>query len=332
MKYLKQLFSISVSITLSITLTGTNVLAQNSGSTKFNKVQKPIIINTAPIAQTTQSAFSERELKDIFGESGPRPGIYTIKSIHSRHCIINRVTNVFTLTQALRTHACNDYTTAQTAIIPHPNGGYTMRVVYYNHGNNPFDICYTVARNVVLGPSEITTTNCGTPQNATSIGFKGLDDQRFTFKKVIGNTYIINTNNGECWDVRNQSIDAGSEIIRWACTGNANQKFELTYNGSLPENEDTAALSSIGYKSSPADGLWRMNYIPNISFTGTPYASFETKKDNGQECARLCLAQSKCVNWVYNASDPAINPICSLRDSFSSPIRTQGTMGGSIRH
>ncbi len=322
-----------------------NSIAQNNS--KFQKSQKQPIITTIPVAQNTQSAFSQIEIKQIFGENSPRPGIYKIRSLLSGLCVapdikhgLGDVLSGYNSVYVLQTMDCvinKKYNSAfkhYVAIIPNPLGGYTIRrAVDYSpkDTDGSFPLCATVARNVVFGPSTIDFINCQAPSNATQINQMGSDDQRYTFEAVSPNVYIVHTNNGECWDVRDAAQVEEAEIIRWGCNGRPNQKFEFTYLKPLPDGEVKNGIISQGYKNG-VDGLWRVISTPNISFTGTPYSSAETIKDNGLACSNLCLNEKKCVNWVYNASDPAINPICSLRDNFSSPIRTQGTIGGSIRH
>lgn len=326
-------------------LSASNSFSQNSQKSKFFKAQPPVV-NTIPTAQPTQSAFSQDELKQIFGDGAPRPGIYSIRALNSGLCLGSSFTS-----RALSGAFVNRIITgscaapdavppnASFAVIPNPLGGYTIRSLSsWNVPNTPnlnvgaYEQCATISRGVVFGPAAIIFQKCEMPPNATQFSQIGTDDQRVTFEVVSKKIFIIHTNNGECWDVQNQSLNPNTDIIRWGCTGNPNQKFEFNYIGPITDQTIENNLGAQGYYKSIVDGRWRMKYTPNISFTGTPYSSSETKKDNGLECSNWCLNEKRCVNWVYNASDPAINPICSLRDNFSSPIRYQGSIGGSIRH
>lgn len=328
-----------------LTLGSQNSFAQNFPN-KFQKAQKAPLIVTTPVAQPTQSAFSQDELKQVFGDNVPRPGIYSIRAVHSNKCLgtsfISRaLSGVFLNSFITGTCSAPNSTppNASFAIIPNPMGGFTIRSLSsWNQPDSPnlnvapYEQCATVSRGVVFGPAAIIFQKCEMPTNGTQSSHLGAEDQRVTFEKVAPKTYIVHTNNGECWDVQNQSLDVGVDIIRWGCTGNPNQKFEFNYIGSITDQTINENLAAQNYFKSSVDGTWRMNYTPNISFTGTPYKSFETQKDNGQECSKICLNDGMCVNWVYNFQDSAINPICSLRSNFSSPIRSQRTIGGSIRH
>lgn len=327
-----------------LTLGSQNSFAQNFPN-KFQKTQKAPLIVTTPVAQPTQSAFSQDELKQIFGDNAPRPGIYSIRAIHSNKCLgtvfMSRALSGAFL-NSFQTGECssdNPPVSAQFAIIPHPFGGYTIRSLSsWNVPNTPnlnvgpYEQCATVSRDVVFGPAAILYQKCEMPATGVGNSQLGVEDQRVTFEKVAAKTYIVHTNNGECWDVQNQSMNIRVEIIRWACTGNPNQKFEFNYIGKITDKNINDNLAGQNYFISSSDGMWRVNNTPNISFTGTPYISFETKNDNGQECSNICLNDNRCVNWVYNFQDSAISPICSLRNNFSSPIRSIRTFGGSIRH
>lgn len=317
-----------------------------------NLILQPIIpfpIQPPPIAQVSQSPFTSQELKAIMGDGSPRPGIYRITPMHNEHFCLNGgiklgVGDILggNFGDVLSQHWCpatqsqndpkiQEYALAYfLAIVPDPSGGYSIRNLV--NGTNGHDgiypQCATVARGVVFGPSAIDMLPCESQNNNPLMV---AADQKFTFERLGSGVYKIHTPNNECWDVRDSSLTENAETIRWGCNNNKNQEFLVKYELPIVNGPILNALIGQNYGNGP-DGLWRTSSNVNIKFTGIPYSNTLSLRDNGAKCKSDCLRDNKCVSWVYNYSDPAIDPLCELRNKFSSPIRTNATIGGSIRH
>lgn len=144
---------------------------------------------------------------------------------------------------------CGDYTFSKLAIIPRPDKSYTIRSQYSSGFGLNFDTynkCANIARNVIIGPKAIDFSPCMSPTNATKKSDIGLQDQQFTFIKIRENVYQIKTFDNECFDVRGQNTGLDTEIVKWACNGQENQKFELTYIAPLDEGEIVNSLREDG--------------------------------------------------------------------------------------
>lgn len=144
---------------------------------------------------------------------------------------------------------CGDYTFSKIAIIPRPDKRYTIRSHYSSGLGLNFEIynqCANIARNVLVGPKAIDFSSCMPPQNSIKKSDIGLQDQQFTFTKIDENIYQIKTFDNECFDVRGQNMGLGTEIVKWACNGQNNQKFELLYIEPLEEGHIINALREDG--------------------------------------------------------------------------------------
>lgn len=144
---------------------------------------------------------------------------------------------------------CGDYTFSKFAIIPRPNKSYTIRPQFSSGLSlnfEPYTNCANIARNVLIGPKSIDFSPCVSTPHSNKKSEIGLEDQQFTFTKVGENIYQINTFDNECFDVRGQNTGLNTEIIKWACNGQNNQKFELFYLEPLEEGHILNALREDG--------------------------------------------------------------------------------------
>lgn len=321
-----------------------------------NLILQPILpfqIQTSTGYQVTQTPFTSQELEKIFGDGALRPGMYRFEPLHTyekrtkdvygrvqSYCVRVEIPSFSFYAQDWcsydekpkpeeQINISMGFPSNSLGIFPARNNRnsvfvWVTRPVTFASGLD----CATVARGVIIGPASIDVRPCGIMNNDF---FQLPDDQTFTFEKVASDVYVIHTANGECWDVRDASTGK-AQIIRWACNGGNHQKFKLTYLGKI--NTDNSMRSSLASRQyyELIDGFWRTVSIPNIDFTGTPYSNTVSKRDNGQECKRSCENDKKCVNWTWSNTDPAIEPLCYLRDKYSMPIRSKGTFAGSIRH
>lgn len=136
----------------------------------------------------------------------------------------------------------------ELTVLPLPTGGAAIQP---NTRSDSY--CLTVARGVVVGPAALEFEWCGPSWGGTP-GFSALRpgpsewrnahfDQRFRFEPAAGGGYTLRTANLECVDVRNGGSAAGTEAIQWACNGQDNQRFALTYLGPLAEPAQVVAAT-----------------------------------------------------------------------------------------
>lgn len=181
-------------------------------------------------------------------------GQYEIHALNSANCVglmgkglTDAITGNFGY--GLGLVKCGNYTFSKLAIIPRPDKSYTIRSQYSSGFGLNFDTynrCANIARNVIIGPKAIDFSTCMSPPNATKKSDIGLQDQQFTFTKIRENVYQIKTFDNECFDVRGQNTGLDTEIVKWACNGQENQKFELTYIAPLDEGEILNSLREDG--------------------------------------------------------------------------------------
>lgn len=314
-----------------------------------NLVLQPILpfqMQTPSSSQVAQTPFTSQELEMIFGDGALRPGAYRLEPLHTYEMRTKNVVGMVESHCVGRDFpSISFYSQDWCQYLERPKFGDIIynRLDIYPARNNRNSIlspmtrpvtfalgwdCATVARGVIIGPASIDSRPCDAANNDL---MQLPDDQTFTFEKVAPDVYIIHTSNGECWDVRDASTGK-AQIIRWACNGGNHQKFKITYLGKIQEEGSVRSNLASRQYYELIDGFWRTVSIPNIDFTGTPYSNTMSKRDNGQECKRSCENDKKCVNWTWSNTDPAIEPLCYLRDKYSMPIRSKGTFAGSIRH
>lgn len=171
----------------------------------------------------------------------PLAGIYKIKGIDSNLCIgkgskglIDAITG--NLGYGMNLIPCDDIM-ANWALIPRLDKTYTIRSYkgYFVGGVffGDYNTCANIARNVIIGPAAIDLNQCEKEFNAEKDVETGMPDQRFRFEKSSDGFWQIKAADNECFDARNHSKDVGTEIVKWACTGNPNQKWQLIYEDDI---------------------------------------------------------------------------------------------------
>lgn len=217
----KLIFSVLI-----LSLCSNNSFAQNAinDATKL-KTKGVRSLNTKPIASTNPANL------DVVA------GIYEIHPLNTNNCagsidkgMVDAIAGH--LWHGMGLVKCGDYINSKVALIPRPGKKYTIRSLKapgLGYFNLDYAYCANVARNVIIGPKAIDFTICDSPPNAKSKSDVGLEDQQFSITKIGDGIFQINTFDNECLDVRNQGTSLGTEIVKWACNGQNNQKFRLTY-------------------------------------------------------------------------------------------------------
>lgn len=220
--------------------------ASNSYAQTITKLPKP-------------NLKTKENVNKIIDDGKLKAGIYKIRSLQSGMCVgpwlksgfgdsIAENSNfVMQLANCSEPNNPGYYFNRYVALIPHPFGGFTIRSASPTDARDKdgrYSRCATIARGVVFGPASIDFLPCEADNEAIDFSQIGKPDQRFNFEKLGNNIFMVFTNNGECWDVRDQSINSGTEIIRWICTSAANQKFEFSYIGPLMAGEALNGVNS----------------------------------------------------------------------------------------
>ncbi|MBN8649644.1 MAG: RICIN domain-containing protein [Caulobacterales bacterium] len=235
--------ALNLALFLSILFLGHNALAQ-SAIENANKLKLP---NKKLTILKNKISTNPAQLEIVAGQ-------YEIRPLNTNNClgsISKGLTDAITgnFGYGLGLVKCGDYTFSKLAIIPRPDKSYTIRPKYSSGFTLNFETytsCANIARNVIIGPKAIDFSPCMTPVSANKKSDVGLQDQQFTFIKLGENIYQINTFDQECFDVRGQNTGLGTEIVKWACNGQNNQKFELLYIEPLEEGHIINALREDG--------------------------------------------------------------------------------------
>lgn len=278
------------------------------------------------------------------GAAGLRPGIYQLRSVSSDWCVGYRAGGGPRLPYLAMGDCAKMYERgasspalgillgipvatggAETlgyspiAVVPHPQGGYTLRSVppYYArmnsaaNGANRLLSCVTVARNVVIGPPGIDIWPCDLPNGApwTQVG---APDQRFMLNVAPGDgnftiSHVAESNDRRvlnCIDVRGASQDINTDLDDWECNRQSNQTFHFVWLGPLTTRDDMATADA----SSPAAILAGRVVIPvpvairqGVNLPGMDIGgSGDTANDGGRLCQQICQANAQCraFSWV----------------------------------
>ncbi|WP_147291698.1 PAN domain-containing protein [Sphingorhabdus pulchriflava] len=290
------------------------------------------------IAEPVSGNLSLQQRRDLYAPRGPRPGLYKIRALHSGKCIGHHA--ALGLENSYLLHSDCAWSTLSWFVLPHPDGGYTVRtnmdhLITESRANVPGQIgnCATVARGVVFGPARIDLKGCDLPTGAGDWSVAGTDDQRFMILPVGQDTYEFKTltgggDNGDCWSVRGASRDK-ADLIRWGCNSGSDQRFMLEWQGPVTPGFETGLLARTRWAVSP-DGPRRLSPANGVDLQGVSYSSFETIADNGDYCMKRCAELANCKAWTWSAAGYGGNskPICQWKNGGFTPInRGKSAMG-----
>lgn len=298
------------------------------------------LLTSAPVAAQAINAQQRREL---YGTVKVQPGLYMIRALHSQWCLGANKNEPVTYLDQKRCNA-----TVPFAILPYAGGGYTIRVPA-NYGTTGatsiWASCATIARGVIFGPKRIDVLPCDFSLNARSWCDVGANDQRFQFNRAGPSVYAItNYDAGEnyadgCFDIRDQSRQIGADTIMFDCNEQANQRFELLYQGPLLDldTEEIACLRRQNWVSTP-DGLRRTVPVMGVDLPGADLENRSTVDDQGLECAARCANNASCrsFTWVRPGLQeaPDVNgttAVCWLKSGVPDPTANPDTASGIVR-
>lgn len=288
------------------------------------------------VAVPIKGTITAQQRKALYAPRGPRPGLYRLRSLHSGQCVwIMQGGNMFDRQDRPLAYPCNEQDpnrpAGQFAMIPHPDGGYTVRPMVWAEFNgrapvpNQISTCLTVAPGVVLGPARIEARGCDIPNGAgwTRAGGSG---QRFMVLQMAAGSWELqlaegNPESPDCIAARGGSREKGTDYIKWGCNGNADQRFALEWLGPLPAKLEADTLA-LGQWFPFADGHYRLAGADGVDLSGAAYTSFETIDDKGEYCKRRCAELAECKAWTwtgpaYIGNDPAK---CFWRSTAGNPI------------
>jgi len=261
------------------------------------------------------------------------PALYKLRPLHASWCPSLPASQTF-----VRLGPCGGEAgrLGLFALIPTTSNEFTLRGMT---GQDPetgrLMYCATVARNVVIGPARIESLPCDLPPGAGNWGDAGAHDQRFRLRQVSYHrnygVYEVVTSTGECWDVRDQSREAGAEIVQFRCNGQGNQRFELRFSGSLP-GEESEFLGVRGWTFDSYGVLRNVEPVPNVNLPGHDYLSLPTDNDHGVSCAARCAGDDRCraSSWVR----PGVQgpqAMCWLKDAVPDPQINSDTASVILR-
>ncbi len=309
----------------------------------------PLVYNPGPIeGKLTTGEITAQQREALYRPRGPRPGYYRLRVLHSGYCLNVSRSLAPDAQERLKQYTCQptiiprlDDNFELFAFVPHPAGGHSIRVVtpVVHNGRAPvpgqLSNCVTSAPGVVFGPARIEARGCEVPGGESWTG-AGNDDQRFLVQQMAPNAWELrfaasNADSPDCIAVRGGSRDLGTDLIRWGCNGNADQRFMLEWVMPLAVDIESATLARRKWYPF-ADGPYWLSPANGVDLTGTRYSTFETIADGGQYCMRRCAELTECKAWTWTAAGyrDAAKPICTWRSEAGRPIHRGRLSYGKI--
>lgn len=277
---------------------------------------------------------------------GPQPGIYKLRVLHSGNCVRINFGALLDRQARLTQDSCRTEILPRLeenfdffAFVPHPAGGYTIRVLHHVRENGRIPVpgqisnCLTVAPGVVIGPARIEARGCEVP-NGEGWTAAGNDDQRFEVLQWSEGAWEFrlaasNGENPDCVAARGASRESMSDFIKWGCNGNADQRFMLEWVMALPADLEVATLKRANWHPF-ADGYKWLSAANGVELLGANASSFETINDKGDYCMKRCAELSTCKAWTWTAPGYAgqAKPMCHWKSEPGRAVnRSRGYYG-----
>ncbi|MCZ8323148.1 MAG: PAN domain-containing protein [Novosphingobium sp.] len=294
------------------------------------------------VARPVDGSLTQRQQQDLGGPRGPAPGFYRLRNLHSGLCLVVRPRtkavpgvgipglpdNLAHMAQEPCDQGPALARLSEFAVLPHLVGGYTIRTTVEIGSDRPaapgqITACATVARGVILGPPRIDFHPCDIDEGRSDWSFAGVADQRFSLVPRSAGNFTVAIGGGDCWALRNASREPLTDVIRWSCTGGADQVYGLELVRALPAGTEAGLFRADTWYPTASGYRW-IRGAGGVSFQGAPYSQFDTANDNGAYCAKRCAELDQCKAWtwmgaayVIGSNDP---PRCAWYDQVPPAI------------
>lgn len=308
-------------------------VAQPTATPVAQPVAVPVQSPTA-MAQPLSDNLTPQQRNALWGFLPLKPGMYRIRPKLGGLCASMSQFNDKLEQSHLVLGDCSAYPRGSSidvfALIPHPTGGYTIRTnaaPNMNQGMSQYRgilHCATIARGVVFGPARIDVRGCNFADGVSDWTRVGIMDQQFLLQPVTGGAYAIKGRSNdeqdfECWAPRGGNTGMGADLIRWSCTGGADQQFQLEWVAEIDTSE-APTLNAQNWIWTP-DGYRRTVAADGVDIPQGDLTSFETIADNGAYCMLACSRERQCRAWTWKAALGLKNkPSCTLKSQISVPV------------
>lgn len=298
------------------------------------------------LAQQPSRHFSGPELW-----TDPAPAIYRIKAAGTDLCVERAPGSTSTQLPHMVLRPCASPIGAQSiALTP-----YSWQALAPGSGSAPFNPdslsfyvtwrmttpffgnCLTAARGVVFGPPAVDEVPC----NRRVAGVPVTEnDQLWEFHRrgPVHTFEVRSFLNGRCWSAQGGQLRSGVQLVLERCDERtAGQQFVIDPpHADLVEDYNRNAALEFGWLPIPGMGSAppaRFRSMPGTNLPSGDYTQgIETANDNGQECARICAEDDRCLafTWVHPAMRSG-RPMCYKKDTINAPILDSFTHSGIVR-
>lgn len=321
---------------------GTSALAQGVLAPKSNITPA----TRADLLALPENPLTVEQNRALNRPRGPQPGIYKLRVLHSGNCLRTNNGQLLDRQARLTQDSCRSETFPRPkdnydwfAFVPHPAGGYTIRVLRDVNENGRSEVpgqisnCLTVAPGVVIGPARIEARGCEVPGGEGWTG-AGNDDQRFEVLQWNEGAWefriaAVTGDNPDCIAARGGSRESMSDFIKWSCNSNADQRFILEWVQALPADLEVATLKRANWHPF-ADGYKWLSAANGVELLGASTSSFETNNDKGDYCMKRCAELASCKAWTWTAPGYAgqAKPMCNWKSEAGRAVnRSRGYYG-----
>ncbi len=263
--------------------------------------------------------------KNLYGDLPVKPGTYSLVNLNSQSCakIAHKSIPPNKLELGFCSHPSLDYFSkmeGNVSILPAPDGSYTLRS-WRSGSENGLRECLTVARGVLIGASDIDELYCDIPVNNSGWNFVGTPDQRFRLLPTGNGYFEIRTQDNKCFAVRDASKGLGAGIIKWDCTGGADQKWRADFMEPINRPLEIEALNQ-NFWYQVGNQFFMAKPIGGKVIQGKQIRKFANPNDNGKKCGMHCLDDASCkaFTWRPTVLDNSCNgqSCCSLFSSVTN--------------
>lgn len=338
---LKALFSAiglalaSISAVLAAQDTGTVVHMDGPG------VLAQVVVAPPRVAQLVDDRPTVEQARALAAGNRFMPGVYRIRSVLSGHCLAaTGDANAFILGDC--SVPAELAATNQFAILPHPRGGYTVRLHPYRallggraNSANEIGNCATIARGVVFGAARIEAKPCDI--DGSEWVMAGVIDQRFSIQPISkGSTsYQLSMmefgDAPDCWVLRGGSREIRTEVIRWQCANTPDQAWQFEWVGPLLREWEPRLLEQTQWYWTDT-GHRNITRASGIELLGDSLASFSTISDGGEKCSKICTGNPSCNAWTWTAQGYGNSPraMCHFKGALYRAVNRGSSFNSAV--